>query len=448
MINRHFYFFGIFILLFSSCSWVGSYIKQVNKSRSKTSIVEGIYKYKDCKLEDKKLAIYASDMQYSLDDFLQYCMLDQSLTSEVKSKRCFLSLAIYQMLLRPDIINPFSQVLVVIQHKDTISLLKSDNAEKVTYWEALWTMAKSWDQSSWLSSQLNQWVKAPIIPVKVTKKLADAIRGKRELILSKIENNDYKSYYSRGDELISEGEDLPYSFMLNYFSTKMKTSKNKMVIERIDEKNMEFIKDDRIDYSCNFAVSDSMNGKVNVYQRPLESSLFAVHYGDWFLSLAAYESINLTEDIPNKVLAYFLGENTQDDGKEKEFISPKYCYVKNTANEKILMTSFEGRDPGQYLASSLHYIKNRNITLGNLQEIMTTPRHLLLLTPLRLAFEVDKANEQQVQNILNMGVPVFNEKSLGLMQYNGYLNKEVFYVPDRRGTQDYCSYDKSQRTGK
>ena len=111
----------------------------------------------------------------------------------------------------------------------------------------------------------------------------------------------------------------------------------------------------------------------------------------------------------------------------------------------MLVASYEGRDPGQYIASTLHYLSEFDFTKESFDKIMGAPRHLLLLNPLRLAFEVEKANEVQVQNILKMGVPVFNEKYLGILQYHGVIENKVVFIPDRRGPQDYCSYTKNKR---
>lgn len=461
----------IHLLFVCSCAWVGSYVKKINQSsqQKETLVLKKVQKA--CDIKPKALTIYASDMLDTLDEFLSLCMKDTSVNQETRIKRCFLDLAIYQMILRPDKINPFSKVFISVQNKDKISIFDGTHNKDTGYWKALWGMANTWGQATWFSSQINRWINSPQLIVKVTKGLELSIREFRALALKEESGNDFRQLYFRGDELISEGEDLPYLVPLKQLSSNGRFGNFKINFDLLSN-SLAIKKKPQFSYFCNFDIDASMAGKVLTYPRPLESSVFALRYGDWFISMAAMNS-SAYFNSNNKLLSYFFIDplqlnlkNSKDDARhgtgegadegvgisEEEndhnnAIGPQYCYLKSSdqKNESLLLSSYMGRDPRQYLASTIQYVNESGLTLKSLEKIMEFPRHLLLLNPLRLGFEVDRATDVQIQKIMNLDIPVFNEKNLGLLQINGYLANETIYHPDLRGTQDYCSYEQDKR---
>jgi hypothetical protein len=456
---KNLFLLSILSLLFS-CSWVGSYIKQVNNSKKEKTLNEIQFKRIECAIDEKQLTIFAPEMQNTLNDFLGYCLSSNS-TSDILVKRCFLNLAIYQLLMRPDLITPYSETFVISQHQEKISYFSSESSNNVAngYWNTLWSLADAWNLSPWFTAEIQKWITNPPVPIKVSKGLSQFLQEKKNLILNNQEKNYYKQLYARGDEIISEGEDLPFTGTLSFLLNNRKKMSKGFPEKFIDIQKLELKKhtDKNLSYQCNFDIQNALEGKVSTYSRPLESAVFAVKYGDFFISLASYPSDKLQESVPNN-LAYFFLESPSGDQEHprklidsKEKITPKFCSLtsKNgVSSGSMLLASYEGRDPGQYLASTIHYLKEFDFNEENFQKIMNSPRHLLLVHPLRLAFEVEKANEEQIQNILKMDVPVFNEKYLGHLQYNGIINNKVVYIPDHRGPQDFCSVEKNQRIKK
>lgn len=452
--------FFIFSLI-SSCAWVGSYIKQIDAKDPQSALIEKVHQFKKCEAHKQQMTIYASDMQDTMDSFLSLCTIDQQVSDEIKVKRCFLNLAIYQMLLRPDKITPFSSPFLIVQNKSDIKLLDGAKNKELNYWMTLVSLAKAWGQSTWFSSQISNWITNPKVALKVVKELEVSINEKKNIFLKSSQESTFKNYYYRGDELISEGEDLPYANALSYLKdTKLGET---VLIEKIDLGDQKLLKQkNKLSYRCNFNVDVVMDGKVFAFSKPVESTLFAVKMGNWMISMAAFGRSHVV-NAEKSVLSYFLlkpqnlstiqddiKDNTLDDTVQTP--GPQYCYLKkneNTSNEdSVLVSSYEGRDPTQYIASVMNYLSESSLTVESLNLLMQSPRHLLMLNPLRLAFEVERASEVQTQNILNLGIPVFNEKKLGLLQMNGFLAKSLVYVPDRRGTQDFCSYSPNSKGSK
>lgn len=441
-------FLLLFVLSLPSCAWVGSYIDKIKSQEEKSVLVEVNNTYKTCEVKPESLSIYASDMEDTISSFLKLCMNDAQANVEQKTKRCFLNLALYQMFLSPDKISPFSKTFFIIQNKNNISIFDGAKNKNSNYWLTLWGLAKEWGQYEWFTSQISSWIKNPKIPIKVSKRLEVAIRESKILYKDTDLEDSFRQHYLRGDELISAGEDLPYQSVLSLLSSNKIRQNAKVILEKFD--NYEVLnKKNNYRYSCNFNLDLVMEGKVFPYQSVIQSSLFSVKYGNWLISMAAFgKGAGFITD--NKVISYFMQKSssvnlapTNYSEENSQEMGPQYCYVQQDEGaqmKSVLLSSFEGRDPGQYIASTMNYIMGTSINLENLSKIMISPRHLLLLNPLRVGFEVEKANEEQTQNILNLGVPIFNEKYLGLMQMNGSMGNSIFYIPDRRGTQDYCSY--------
>lgn len=430
------------ITILPSCAWVGSYIRQINLNNEKEKLVELSPIIKKCHLSPEKLTLFTSDMDDTMDDFLHLCMKDSQINAELRTKRCFLNLALYQMLLRPDEITPFSNAFVVIQNSKNISVMDSAENKESNYWLMLKELAKLWGQTEWFNQQISKWIQAPLVPLKVTKGLELAIVNHNGSYRDEKLLSFFKQFYFRGDELISEGEDLPYTSILQSLSSSPFKDNIKNKLESFDQDN-KFLTKEKYKYFCNFNLEPVLDGKVFTFFKPLKSRLFTVQYDDWLISLAAYNSVKKVQDN-NRILAYFLLKPQEKELEEEQnVVNPQFCFLKKNDNEtsnNILITSYEGRDPAQYIASTIQYIFSMNFELENLKRVMISPRYLLLLNPFRVGFEVDKSNDNQVENILKLPIPIFNQKNLGEMQFNGHIDNKPFYIPDKRGTQNYCSF--------
>lgn len=449
------------IFIFSSCSWLDNYIKKIHHDPD-MKVVELNEEKVRCEHDKKNVSIYADEIGEDLENLLKICQFHEVKNAKEKVRKCFLILSLYKMLQRPDKITPTSRFFFTeINFKD--SLVYSDEySEKRDSgtWRFLMSLSQSWSLKTWFVKTIEEWVKSSPFPIKVTRDFSNEIikRGLDSNVALVPDKDDKyaivqqqrSKIFTRGDEFISVGEVQNYNSALKHLS---KNFKNYPQLTIFKNSLNDFSKNGKFDLSCNFEFQKIEQGKLDPLKIPLKSNVIAVTYQDYVVAMSVLED-KIDEDLHADVMAYFfmnprkykLSESSTNLEDSSKALSgsyyPKYCFVRKSDSislENLLFVSYTGRDPAQHLVHMIEYLQELPVSVKSIEKVMGAPRHMILDYPLRLGIEADRASEKQLDKILKLDIPIFNERNLGLVLSSGYLDNVMFFIPDDRGTQSYCS---------
>jgi len=110
-----------------------------------------------------------------------------------------------------------------------------------------------------------------------------------------------------------------------------------------------------------------------------------------------------------------------------------FCSVKNTSeNQQLFLVSNNDRDPAQHIQHLIRYGINQASSVEVITEILKQPRHLYLFGPSRMVFESSRSNENELSDLLSLGLPIYHVPKLGNIwgAYSSH-NKSSLIIDDR-----------------
>lgn len=469
----HHLFLSFLLLNLISCSWLNSYIKKIHHEPD-LKVIERKEEKILCEANINKVSIYAEEIEEDMGELLNICQFNETKNTREKVRKCFLTLALYKMLQRPDRINPTSKFSFIEFNSKDASIYSDENkiSGESGYWRFLISLSESWSLRNWFLKTVEIWRMKPPITIKVTRGFASVIVKKapdKNILLVPDKDDKYSivqnirtKLYTRGDEFISEGEAQNYSNALKALPNQYR---NFVSFTRYKNPEIEFKKFGKFDLACNFDFQSLEQGKLSPLKTPILSNVIAVNYKDYAVSMSILEE-NITEDLHSEIMAYFFlnppkketdykkesnlaqpeipeeNKNKNAELKPLESRYPKYCLLKKNESvslENVFLISFQGRDPAQHIVHMVQYLQEMPFAKVSFEKVMNSPRHMILDYPLRLGIEADRASESQLDKILKLDIPIFNERNLGLVLASGFIDNEMFFIPDTRGKQSYCS---------
>ncbi len=228
-----------------------------------------------------------------------------------------------------------------------------------------------------------------------------------------------KRIYLRGDETLREGERIPKLS----FSTIIKSSK-KDKDSNINSELFNYNKNSYLETNCNFEFSIYENSWFFIAPQKKDSHIFGIQEGrNKFMAMSTL-SIPKIETYTNSHL--FKGNSQINGGAICSFKHKKW------SKNSLWLLSTNSRDPAQHLYHLFEYGLEEVSNVESLSSMLSFSRHLFLKNPMRLIIESRKSQEDQIQELLKLKIPLYNAKNLGKIWGMIDVDKNPKFVLDPR----------------
>lgn len=238
--------------------------------------------------------------------------------------------------------------------------------------------------------------------------------------LAAIKNEpDLAPYYFRGTDVLKEDETSPtlnYQKVIKYYR---KVHKDQKAVINTSLTHFETEKGN----------SGNCNYDFNLY----ENSIFLIDkvipvanlYGMAIKDSAFLASTSQRLDVIKSLHGFPLFKG------ESKVRSSAVCLMDNGGN-KIWTISNQSRDPGQHLFHMIRYGLPGAQTVAEVDRLIKHSRHLFLSDPVRLVIESERSNEEQIENLLKLNIPIYNADRLGnIWSYVVFKDSTRFIIDER-----------------
>lgn len=394
------------------------------------------------------------DHQLSSDLYLYCAKKFQPDSLELKWKKCVILQLYVALLSRPNRMNPYMNF--------SFFYFDSHHLYSVTsnWIQVVQGLLQEWKLSNWFQLEIKDWSRRPPFAILVTKDLHDYLESMKGVLSAQKKIYDY---FWRGEELVKVDESLPVADFSKQFLTwwqGISTQVTKSSFDVYSRAIPKLILPSQSWY-CNFDLQKYIIGQSSPWKTAINSysagSIYNHQQVLWWGSLTSWGQAPLISDrelFPPWMQNYFFNKHTSlvnvaSNSTEEKIVPycliPKKFELQNSASktktqndEFIILTSLEGRDPGQFLGHWWQYGLESMDNASQLEKLMQFSRHQILNNPLRVALEVERSTPEQLQKILKLGVPVYYADSLGQMSVMYSLNQTQGVILDPRSENKKC----------
>lgn len=237
--------------------------------------------------------------------------------------------------------------------------------------------------------------------MKVSKSLANfLVANQKELSKDPL----LKSIYLRGDEALREKEGLPFLSIKKLIDEYSKSKAN----TKYEIKNFLFSKfqqNSSFTPQCNFDMNLYKDSIFLISEEKIEAHTFGMKNQDDFFMATSSQSLEKFEPIGG-TLSFKGSSNIR---------SASLCTYKKRLKPKetVWLISSGSRDPGQHLYHLQEYGLDQIDNTATFDSLLRFSRHLFLKNPVRLVIESRRSQEDQIQELLKLDIPIYNAKKLG-----------------------------------
>jgi hypothetical protein len=414
---------SLLILFNSSCT---SFIEELTEDKNPLKPLKD--KASFCSSEVKKLVVLGRDKGgvKTFEKFLSSLPPKQRLNQTEK----IVAWSLLQMNLRPDLATPSARFQILLNSGKGVQYWDFKDASldrdfpklapPMTFLLGLETILKTYSPRSSLRSLAFLLDSHLSFKVPISTELAQFIEQNKGKLLG---NKVFEKSYFKAREELRFGETLTkLSFskiIKNYYKFKKQASPEikvsnelfKVEIPSLQKKSA-FCNVDLNKYSSNkYDISTDNRDRHHPFGLRFDKKSF-------FLGVTSIASSNF-----KPLFNTYLIDSTQD-----ETIAP-LCY-RETEEGVYAYLSFKGRDPGQYLFNLFQVNIQASSEAIELDQFLAYPRHLILKKPIRILYESDRGNKNDLDIFLKKDVPVYHSSSLGEVWL--YSPKNGFIL-DKRG---------------
>lgn len=235
-------------------------------------------------------------------------------------------------------------------------------------------------------------------------------------------NKVLKRSYIRGDETLKKGERVNkqriYPIVSRYIKTK---SKSKYIVSNY---LFEYKRNNNIVASCNYDLGLYSSSIYLIHDEIIKSNTFGFRDREnIFLADSTQEFDQMT---PLHSTLFFKGSSNVRSPALCKFHKP---LIKDW---QMWLISTESRDPGQHLFHLVEYGLQDIENINQISKMLKFSRHLFLKKPIRLIFESQRSNSQQLDELLKLNIPIYNANKLARIW--GSFNvktKKQFFIDER-----------------
>ncbi len=239
------------------------------------------------------------------------------------------------------------------------------------------------------------------------------------------------SFYTRGQELLKTGERIPKLRFTDLVRHYLDNKKNYHIIKT--DKLFEFKNTQTTQISCNIDMNLYSKSIFLINKHEVKTHQYGLKEKNFvYLASNAQEIQSLS---PFKTTLLIQGSS--------HVPMPSLCrfsYKKETNSFSMWLSSSLSRDPGQHLYHLYQYDPKQVESVEDLDTLLRFSRHLFLSDPLRLIFESQRGNQEQLNDLLTLNIPIYNAVSLGrIWSYIDFpQGQDHFLIDDRRPGEISC----------
>ena len=174
---------------------------------------------------------------------------------------------------------------------------------------------------------------------------------------------------------------------------------------------------------CNFDLEKYEKGQFDIRPYNLDSLGWTVKNDKLIVTMIS----TLDWDFSKKIIDNeFLYTNSWKNN------FANFCYFRSRDLGPLGIFSLKGRDPGQLLHHLSQYGINSVSSKDDLEYMMDFSRHQIYTGPIRVGFESKKGSKEQLDELLQLGIPIFHVDSLGHLIGSAQIKKNLFFLDDKR----------------
>tara|TARA_Y100000590_G_scaffold470750_1_gene669319 strand:+ start:95461 stop:96690 length:1230 start_codon:yes stop_codon:yes gene_type:complete len=339
--------------------------------------------------------------------------------------------SLFQMNMRPDLATPSARFQVLTNTKSGVqywdfkdSALDMDlpkSSPPMTFLYGLETILKTYSSRHSLRTISNMLDTHLPLKIPISADFAEFIdQNKAKLLEDKV---FLKSFFKAAEQL-RYGESIPKlaftKIINNYYRFKNRISVEVTTSNQMYSIDLPSLKKGEEEVLCNVDIQKYSQSKYEISEDNRERHHpYAIKYkdGQFFLGVTSISNRNF-----RPMMNSFLMETTQDK------TSVPLCYKNSTAGISAYL-SFRGRDPGQYLYNMFQYNIHQSTDPMDLDQFIRYPRHLILLSPLRVLYESSRGTEEDLDKFVEQNIPIYHSQKLGEVWV--YSPKSGFVIDDR-----------------
>lgn len=393
-----------YIFLFISCSA----FKEEDLQRKKDFILQETKKINFCQTNKFQLIGPSS---FAIKTFGNYLKKDKNLSIYEK----FSLWALFQMNFRPDSSSPNSKLQILVWDKNILSYYEYNGATETAtpFLDGLNDFLIKTKQKKSLRDLGIILDKDFNFPVPIGEEFSEFLKINRESIRK---NPNFKSAYFKADHLITEKETLPH---LN-FSDLLKARKNQYSF------NSTLFTDSYL------GTSVVCNKNLSILKEFIGPNGYSNHFGIKGEEIVILGVSSLTPDLEQS-----FGDTFLFKGKNRNY-NPILCSIKKE-DSHLLFTSGKGKGPGQLLYHLVGTDLGNKNSLADLDIELSNLRYITLKNPKRLVLESRRNSEEDIEQFLNSGLPVYSVPTLGhLWGYASLKSGDGFLKDSRNESYLFC----------
>lgn len=408
----------LILLLFSSCSYL---IKTYEEDAIKNTGVSPLDETEVTYCKEKSPYILINDNELSQKTFSNYILnLEKKRIISFADKVVLWSFM--QMNLRPHQSSPTAKLQMLIKYNGEEKYFNSysEGPNSYPYLNLLSHILKTYKSQYSLKELAVIYERDIPRDMKVSRTLANFLEENQKSIAN---DPTLKTVYLRGDETLREKEGLPFLSIRKVVDMYLKSkSQTKYEIKNILFSN--FQKNSSFVPRCSFDMNLYKDSLFLISEKKVEAHTFGMKAEENFFMAASSQSLDEFSSLSGTLS--FKGESN--------IRSASICtYQKRLKpNETVWLISSGSRDPGQHLYHLQEYGLDQIENLENFDQLLRFSRHLFLKNPVRLVIESRRSQEDQIQELLKLDIPIYNAKKLGKIWGLYQNNKESSFLLDVR----------------
>jgi hypothetical protein len=414
---------NIIILLFflASCShWFRSFEDNIKKSNTLKTVQ--VDRKIICSEEPtaKKIEIYGGD-QKSQKKFLDVLQSLEKQKINLSFREKTVLWVLMQSSMRPDLSSPTARIQLLSHSKseyeywDIFNSKNDINAMPMFKFIDLWLEKSKKSRSifelfSLLENHFNY--KTP-----VEFELAQFLNTFKSQIK---ENEVLRSFYYRGDDILTLNESLPIPpYRTLYQHYKKKLSNTSYIINKSLQPYQKNLDQEII---CNYDFSLYDNSLFLIDREMVPGHFFGLIENDHSFFAMTSQRTHLTSLF-----------NTSLYQGSSQVRGAALCSIKDEKTQnRLWLISHNSRDPGQHL----HQLLKKNISPRNSsidwKVLFSEMRYLFLLDPVRLVIESDRGTDKEIEELLKFNTPLYHAGSLGEIIGLSLKNRRFNFLNDPR----------------
>ena len=330
------------------------------------------------------------------------------------------------MNLKPDISTPSArlQVWILYRKKNRYwDFYVKPKGEKEGYpylhgLEKLLSFYKSKHTLAGLAVMLEKYYKYPFY---VGRELAQTLIEKKEEF---VKNKYLKSSFFKADWLLQEGESLkklPFLKLVKLYQMNKKKSDYK--IDNYLFPYHPIRRSEGLEVFCNKDLNLYKHFTYLADEKDYPANTFALEdeKGNMFLGYASQDR----EGHRNFGDTFLLRGNPANR-------PAAFCRIK-FQEKKMFLISSTGKDPGQYLFQLIEKQIHKYDDFSKIDKVLKSARRYYLLNPLRILYESERGSEEELDEILASGIPVYHGRKLGnIWMYADLPNNNSGFILEAR----------------